>query len=58
VENWIITSYDVEFGDRIGVGGFGEGYKGVWNNSRVAIKIVRTPSGDVPSPMVGSGLQL
>ena len=74
IEDWMITSYDVEFGPRIGFGGLcvpnsdryllmfsiyahrmlcsGEVYKGVWNKMQVAIKVVRTDSGLIPSPTV------
>jgi len=50
VEDWMITSYEVEFGPRIGFGGFGEVYKGMWNKAPVAIKVLRTDSGLIPSP--------
>jgi len=51
VEDWMITSYEVEFGPRIGYGGFGEVYKGMWNRMQVAIKVLRTDSGLIPSPI-------
>jgi hypothetical protein len=71
----MITSYDVEFGPKIGFGGLcvlrlcgylnvlcahymlysGEVYKGMWNKLQVAIKVVRTDSGLIPSPMVRRG---
>ena len=68
----MITSYEVEFGPKIGFGGLcvprlggyfyahyilcsGEVYKGMWNKMQVAIKVVRTDSGLIPSPMVRRG---
>jgi len=49
VESWMVTSYDVEFGPQIGVGGFGKVYKGTWQKLEVALKVMKTDSGIVPS---------
>lgn len=72
IESWMITSYEVEFGHRIGVGGLyvttsvssdvsfikrfvngsGEVYKGIWNKTHVAIKVLVLQSGIIPSAVV------
>ncbi|KIM77885.1 hypothetical protein PILCRDRAFT_824860 [Piloderma croceum F 1598] len=49
MESWMITSYEVEFGHRIGSGGFGEVFMGTWNNTQVAIKVMKTEGGIMPS---------
>jgi hypothetical protein len=41
VEPWTISSFDVEFEDVIGGGGFGQVYKGVWNHTPVALKVLK-----------------
>jgi hypothetical protein len=40
VPDWVITSYDVEVekGRKLGVGGFGIVYRGIWNGTIVAVK--------------------
>jgi hypothetical protein len=73
MENWMITSYEVEFGRRIGSGGLyaiflisifcsfcslvlndhsGEVFMGTWNNTQVAIKVMKTEGGVMPSSTV------
>ncbi|KAF7300160.1 Kinase-like protein [Mycena kentingensis (nom. inval.)] len=40
-ERWMIPSLEVEFGDDlIGTGGFGRVYRGTWNRTEVAIKVI------------------
>uniref|UniRef100_A0A8H7Y9N2 Protein kinase domain-containing protein n=1 Tax=Psilocybe cubensis TaxID=181762 RepID=A0A8H7Y9N2_PSICU len=46
LQPWTITSYDVEFGPLIGVGGFGRVYRGKWNHTDVALKVMRN-AGDI-----------
>ncbi|KAH8829007.1 kinase-like domain-containing protein [Flagelloscypha sp. PMI_526] len=41
VESWTISSFDVEFEDQIGKGGFGKVYQGVWNHCPVALKVLQ-----------------
>ncbi|KAF7362565.1 Kinase-like protein [Mycena venus] len=48
VEDWMISSFEVEFFDEIGEGGFGNVYKGTWNHTEVAIKVVRNAQGVTP----------
>jgi hypothetical protein len=73
MENWMITSYEVELGRRIGSGGLyaiflvsifcafcslvlndhsGEVFMGTWNNTQVAIKVMKTDGGVMPSSTV------
>lgn len=49
LENWMVTSYEVEFGPKIGAGGFGQVYMGTWNDTQVALKVLRTEAGAIPS---------
>ncbi|KAJ7036924.1 kinase-like domain-containing protein [Mycena alexandri] len=48
VEHWMISPFEVEYGAEIGQGGFGKVYKGTWNHTEVAIKVVRTACGVTP----------
>jgi len=50
LETWMITSYEVEFGPEIGSGGFGKVFKGKWNNTMVALKVLVIENGIAPSP--------
>jgi len=49
LQNWMITSYEVEFGAQIGSGGFGQVFMGTWNNTQVAFKVLSTQDGVTPS---------
>ncbi|KAF7982535.1 hypothetical protein HWV62_28162 [Athelia sp. TMB] len=52
LEDWMITSYEVEFGPEIGVGGFlnsGQVFKGIWNKTEVALKVLKNQAGITPS---------
>jgi len=49
IESWMITAFDVEFGAEIGSGGFGQVFKGVWNRTQVALKVLKTDTGTTPS---------
>ncbi|KIM73018.1 hypothetical protein PILCRDRAFT_15623 [Piloderma croceum F 1598] len=49
VEDWMITSYEVEFGHEIGSGGFGQVFKGSWNRTDVALKVLTMQDGVTPS---------
>jgi hypothetical protein len=41
VEPWEISSYEVDFEESIGQGGFGEVFKGTWNHCPVALKVLK-----------------
>ncbi|KAF7358833.1 Kinase-like protein [Mycena sanguinolenta] len=45
MEDWMISRFDVEYGPQIGIGGFGTVFRGTWNRTEVAIKLVRNPAG-------------
>ncbi|KAJ7622505.1 kinase-like domain-containing protein [Roridomyces roridus] len=45
LEDWMISSFDVEVGAQIGAGGFGTVFKGTWNRTDVAIKMIHNESG-------------
>jgi len=51
LQSWMITSYEVEFGSKIGSGGFGQVFVGTWNNTQVALKVLATDAGITPSSM-------
>ncbi|KAJ7714809.1 kinase-like domain-containing protein [Mycena metata] len=48
VEHWMISPFEVDYGAEVGEGGFGKVYKGTWNHTEVAIKVVRTACGVTP----------
>ncbi|KAJ7457405.1 kinase-like domain-containing protein [Mycena latifolia] len=48
IEDWMVTVYEVDREEKIGSGGFGDVYRGIWHKTEVAIKVVRT-GGVVPS---------
>jgi hypothetical protein len=72
LQNWMITSYEVEFGSQIGSGGLyvhpsrpalcstdafwirtsGQVFKGTWNETAVALKVLATETGIIPSSPV------
>ncbi|KAJ6528312.1 kinase-like domain-containing protein, partial [Mycena vulgaris] len=45
LEDWMIVSFDVEYGPEIGAGGFGKVYRGTWNRTEVAIKVLQNVTG-------------
>ncbi|KAF7333207.1 Kinase-like protein [Mycena venus] len=49
VEDWMIASFEVEYGEEIGAGGFGTVYQGTWNRTEVAIKVLQNDAGVKPS---------
>ncbi|KAJ7496449.1 kinase-like domain-containing protein [Mycena latifolia] len=49
LEDWMIVSFDVDFGTEIGVGGFGKVYRGTWNRTDVAIKVLHSVAGATSS---------
>ena len=69
LEDWMITSFEVQFGPKIGSGGLydhftpicdvsfeasGQVFKGTWNHTEVALKVFNTATGAVPSSAVSS----
>jgi len=49
IEDWMITSYEVEFGCQIGSGGFGKMFMGTWNKTQVAVKVLTSGPDVIPS---------
>ncbi|KAJ6558284.1 hypothetical protein B0H19DRAFT_133767 [Mycena capillaripes] len=47
-KDWMVTTYEVDFGEKIGSGGFGDVYRGIWHKTEVALKVVRTGNGVIP----------
>ncbi|KAJ7759819.1 kinase-like domain-containing protein [Mycena olivaceomarginata] len=41
LQDWMISSFEVDYGPQIGAGGFGTVFKGTWNRTAVAIKVLR-----------------
>ncbi|KAJ7624397.1 kinase-like domain-containing protein [Roridomyces roridus] len=54
-EDWMITPFEVDFGKEVGSGGFGRVYRGTWNHTEVAIKVVRNVAGVTPRAEVLRG---
>ncbi|KAJ7467453.1 kinase-like domain-containing protein [Mycena galericulata] len=48
-EDWMVSSFDIDYGPEIGVGGFGKVYLGTWNKTEVAIKVLQNVAGVTPS---------
>ncbi|KAJ7818732.1 kinase-like domain-containing protein, partial [Mycena leptocephala] len=53
----MIASFEVDYGEEIGAGGFGMVYRGTWNRTEVAIKVLRNEAGIKPSPVIWSTLR-
>jgi hypothetical protein len=71
LEDWMIASFDVDYGPEVGVGGLwaqtrykfriefifffssGKVYRGTWNQTEVAIKVLQNVAGVTPSLVVG-----
>ncbi|KAJ7789032.1 kinase-like domain-containing protein [Mycena olivaceomarginata] len=49
LEDWMIASFEVDYGPEIGAGGFGMVYRGTWNRTDVAIKVLQNVAGVTPS---------
>ncbi|KAJ7605721.1 hypothetical protein FB45DRAFT_952116 [Roridomyces roridus] len=45
LEDWMISQFDVDINIKIGAGGFGTVFKGTWNHTEVAIKMIHNDSG-------------
>ncbi|KAF9530207.1 kinase-like domain-containing protein [Crepidotus variabilis] len=41
MQPWTVTSVEVEFGELIGIGGFGKVFRGKWNRMDVALKVMK-----------------
>ncbi|KAJ7601482.1 kinase-like domain-containing protein, partial [Roridomyces roridus] len=59
VEDWMIASFEVEYDveEQIGAGGFGTVYRGAWNRTEVAIKVLHNEVGMKPSSAIWSTLR-
>ncbi|KAJ7232272.1 kinase-like domain-containing protein, partial [Mycena rebaudengoi] len=49
IEDWMVTVYEVDREEKIGSGGFGDVYRGIWHKTQVALKIIRTGGGVTPT---------
>ncbi|KAJ7903252.1 kinase-like domain-containing protein [Mycena leptocephala] len=65
VEDWMISSFEVDYGAEIGAGGLqaymghsGTVFKGTWNRTEVAIKLIHNTSGIVANVGVGPLINL
>ncbi|KZP31913.1 kinase-like protein [Athelia psychrophila] len=52
IQDWTVSSFDVQFMRSIASGGFGEVLLGKWQQTEVALKVLKTVNGITPSSMV------
>lgn len=45
---WMISSYEIDFGKKVGRGGFGDVFVALWDEKKVAVKILKDRKGVVP----------
>ncbi|KAJ6573139.1 kinase-like domain-containing protein [Mycena vulgaris] len=48
-KDWMVTVYEVDRGEKIGSGGFSDVYRATWHKSDVALKVIRTGGGIIPT---------
>ncbi|TFK66838.1 kinase-like protein [Pluteus cervinus] len=49
LRDWMVSSFEIEFGEKIGSGGFGQVFRGDWNSTPVALRVFRHDAGGIPS---------